>query len=188
METSSSPAGSGSRALAHGDPSGSVTPGLHSRGPGFVGPSIAPGSARSFPRGEGRPRCRPLERGDAPGGRCRGQSRAPGKAGKCRRGVPAGGRPEVAASAGAAGRESGQRFRGGGCPGEGREGGRGNEPPAAVTEALTFTPALATAPFRASWSVWETQPPSPPRLIKSLAVGRYFHIQAGQNRNADQLL
>lgn len=40
--------------------------------------------------------------------------------------------------------------------------GRGNEAPAAVTEALTFTPAPAAAPFRASWSVWETQTPAAP--------------------------
>lgn len=70
--------------------------------------------------------------------------------------LPAGGQPAAAAAAGRPG-ESGHRFGGGGCPGAGggverggRGGGRGNEPPAAVTEALTFTPAPATAPFRAS--------------------------------------
>lgn len=60
------------------------------------------------------------------GGRFREESRAPGQAGGCgrgARGVPAGGRPDVAASAGAARGESGQRFRGWGCPGEGHEGG-----------------------------------------------------------------
>lgn len=105
------------------------------------------------------------------------------------------GRPrKTAGDASAAGAARGGGRQGGGWGGGGGQwrGGRGNEPPAAVTEALTFTPAPATAPFRASWNVWETQPPSPPhpspRLIKSLAVGRYFHIQAGQNRNADQLL
>lgn len=97
-------------------------------------------------------------RGCGPRG-CRGGHRAwtPG----C--GQPLAPRPAVATSGGAARGRLRQRSGGGGGPGAARGGsGRGNEPPAAATEALTFTPAPATAPFRASWSVWETQTPAPP--------------------------
>lgn len=50
MEMNSPPAGSGAKALAYGDPLGSVTSGLHTR---FVFQRIAAGSARSFRRGSG---------------------------------------------------------------------------------------------------------------------------------------
>lgn len=126
------------------------------------------------PCGEGHLLYRVREHRDAPGrrfragsgtpgagwGRWRGQLRGmraegsqPGGSGQRRLHLP--GRPgERAGTAAAAGAARSGGRRGG--------GGRGNEPPAAVTEALTFTPAPATAPFRASWSVWETQPPSAP--------------------------
>lgn len=174
LKINSSPSGSDTRAWACDNPLGCTILGVYTCWPSFVFQSITPGST-SFLCSEGHLLYRVMKPRDAPGRRFRAGSGTRVQARRCqgcgqRRGTRAGGsqpggsgqrwlhlpeqpgeRVGTAAAAGAA--RSGGRREG---------GGRGNEPPAAVTEALTFTPAPATAPFRASWSVWETQPPSAP--------------------------
>lgn len=123
--------------------------------PGFVFQSFALGSMRSCPCGEGGSHHAEMlqERGKAGHREQAGRDGQPLGMGSSQKWLHLPGQPG----------QSGHDFSGRGCPGWGTaRGGRGNEPPAAVTEALTFTPAPATVPFRASWSVWETQPPSPP--------------------------
>lgn len=178
----SSPAGSGTKALARGDLLGSVTSGAHTR---FVFQSISPGSTPSFPRGEGSPRCRVME------WEVQGREQGPGAGRKGLGGVrggslPGGGRRWLHLP-GRPGESAGTALEAGAALGGGTRGER-KRATCSCDRGFDLHPGSGHSPFQGELERLGDTAALSPRLIKSLAVGRYFHIQAGQNRNADQLL
>lgn len=122
-EINSSPSGSSTKVLDYGDPLGSVTSGVHtalfSRAllPAPHGPFR--GARGIHTAGDGVQRCLGREVWGREQGRGAGRKGAGGVRGGSQ---PGGGRRWLHLP-GAARGERGHRFRGGGCPGEGHEGG-----------------------------------------------------------------
>lgn len=185
---SPSPAASGTKALARGDPLGSVTSGVRTR---FVFQSIpsrfhtvlSAGRGESALPGDGVRRC--------PGGRFREGSRAPGRAGRVRAGCAGG--PSRGAAGGACICRGGRGrarapLRRQGLPWGGDTRGERKRATCSCDRGFDLHPGSGHSPFQGELERLGDTAALSPRLIKSLAVGRYFHIQAGQNRNADQLL
>lgn len=180
---SSSPAGSSTKALARGDPLGSVTSGVHTR---FVFQSIS--RLRTVLSAGRMPEC-----GGAPGGMLREGSGAPGqREGKrrvragCGGSRPGGGRrwPHLP---GGPGESAGSAWEAGAALG-GHTRGERKRATCSCDRGFDLHPGSGHSPFQGELERLGDTAALSPRLIKSLAVGRYFHIQAGQNRNADQLL
>lgn len=185
---SSSPAGSGTKALARGDPLGSVTSGVHTR---FVFQSISRlRTVLSAGRGESAPPDAGVRR--CPGRDAQGREQAPGQQeGKGAGGVRGGSRPGGGRRwphlPGRPGESAGSASEAGAALG-GHTRGERKRATCSCDRGFDLHPGSGHSPFQGELERLGDTAALSPRLIKSLAVGRYFHIQAGQNRNADQLL